>query len=110
MEDVLVVAIVFGSLLALAKMLLEYNRNKFKVKTTATSEPSMTTSELKALLTDAVEDVVDRRFDRLEERLSKRLETDDRRRLMPAVESGPDDVELEHPAPPLVARDRDTIR
>lgn len=102
MEEVIITAIVFGSLLGIVKLWLDYRRDKNQITASSRSpEPSLTTSELKALLTDAIEEAVDRRIDLLETRLA----THDRARL--ASDSGPDDVELEHPAPPLVARDRD---
>lgn len=107
MEDVFVVAIVFGSLLGMLKLWLNYRRDRNQVSASSRApEPSLTTSELKALLTDAIEEAFDRRIDLLENRLA----ANDRARLAPASSSGPDDVELEHPAPPLVARDRDSTQ
>jgi hypothetical protein len=108
MEEVIVTAIVFGSLLAAIKLWLDYRRDKNQISATSRhSEPSLTTSELKALLTEAVEEVVDARIDRLEER----LEAHDRPRLAPfSTATQPHDAELEHPAQPLVGRDREATQ
>ena len=103
MEEVFVVAIIFGSALAAIKMGLSYRRDRLGAKTTTPSDPSLTTSELKSLITEAVEEALDRRISKLE----KRLEEREKPRLYPATETPPDETAAEHPAPPLVARDRD---
>ncbi|MEX0601049.1 MAG: hypothetical protein WD205_10420, partial [Rhodothermales bacterium] len=93
MDEVLIVAIIFGSLLGMLKLWLDYRRDRNQVTPPASgAEPSITTSELKALVADAVEEVVDRRFDQLERRLEKR----DRSQLLPGRTSAFDDVELDH--------------
>lgn len=100
MEEALITAIVFGCLLGMLKLWLDYKRDKNQISASAGREPSLTTSELKGLVTEAVEEAVDRRFVQLEERLRAP-------RLRPASDSSPDETELEHPAPPLVPRDRE---
>lgn len=105
MEEVIITAIVFGSLLGMIKLWLDYRRDKNQIKASfASPEPSLTTSELKRLLTEAVEEAVDERLARLE----RRLEAGDPSRPAPAVQHAPDEAELEHPAAPLVGRDRET--
>ncbi len=107
MDEVLIVAIVFGSVLGMLKLVLDYRRDRKKVtQPTAGAESSITTSELKNLVARAVEDVVDGRFDELE----RRLEEGNRTQLISGRSSAVDDAELDHPAPPLVARDRDAAR
>lgn len=107
MEEVIVTAIVFGSLLGMLKLWLDYRRDKNQIKVSSKpSDSSLTTSELKTLLSEAVDEAVGRRFDRLEAQLDEQS----RVRLMPASVSSPDEAELEHPAPPLVPRDRESTQ
>lgn len=107
MEEALITAIVFGSLLGMLKMWLDYRRDKNQMKAVSRSpDPSLTTSELKTLLSEAVEEAVGPRFDQLE----ARLEEQTRPRLKPATTYAPEESELEHPAPPLVARDRESTQ
>ncbi len=104
MEDALIVFIVFGCIVAVVKLALDYARDKQRVRSSAGASSSLTATELKALVQEAVEDVLDERFDRLERRLEKMQKP----RLIPA--SAEDAVLSEaKPESPPVERDRDSL-
>ena len=103
MEEALVVMIVFGSIIAVVKLILDFQKEKHKARALS-SGSSTTTSELKQLMREAVDEAIEERFGRLEKRLDK-LETP--RQLAAPVHHT---EEMEVPAAPPVARDRDITR
>lgn len=105
MEEALIVFIVFGSILAVIKLILDYSRDKHRANASAGSESSLTSSELRALVQHAVEDALDERFGRLERRLEKMQEP----RLMPASMEEVDVSEAKPDSPPI-QRDRDSLQ
>jgi hypothetical protein len=104
MEETLIVLIVFGSLLAIVKLALDYARDKHHARYSAASGSSLTSSELKGIVERAVEDVLDERFVRLERQLEALHES----RLLPSG-SEHADVEDVKPEFPPVQSDRDTF-
>lgn len=105
MEEALIVLIVFGSLLAVVKLALDYARDKHQARYSASSGSSLTSSELKAIVERAVEDVIDERFVKLERRLEALSEP----RLLSSGSDQPDIEEVKSEFPP-VQSDRDTLR
>lgn len=104
MEETLIVLIIFGSLLAIVKLALDYARDKHHARYSAASGSSLTSSELKAIVERAVEDVIDERFVRLE----RQLEALNEPRLL---SSGSEHADVEEVKPefPPVQSDRDTF-
>jgi hypothetical protein len=85
MEPVIVIAIVFSAVVAIVKMSLDYNRWKIEHRAgkplPGANNESLTTSELRLLIQDAMEEAnapIKQRLDQLEEHL------DSRRALPPA--------------------------
>lgn len=105
MEEALIVFIVFGCVVAVTKLALDYARDKHRMRSSAGSGSSLTSSELKALVQDAVEDAMDERFGRLERRLEKMQEP----RLIPANMQDVDVSEAKPDSPPI-QRDRDSLQ
>ena len=101
-EELIVVFVVFGSALAAIKLILDFAKEKNRAKTSGGS--SMTTSELKSVMREAIEEAVDHRLERLE----KRLEHLEEPRLLASRTTHRE--ELEAPPAPPVARDRDSTR
>lgn len=106
MEDALIVLIVFGFALLAIKLILDYARDKHRVRASADTGSSLTQSELRMIVQDAVEDALDERFGRLERRLEKMQAP----RLTPASSEAEADIEGARPASPPVQRDFDSIR
>lgn len=104
MEDALIVFIVFGCIVAVVKLALDYARDKQRVRASAGADSSLTTSELKALMQDAVEDALDERFGQLERRLEEMQEP----RPMPANKEDLDLTEAKPESPPT-QRDRESM-
>lgn len=104
MEDALIVFIVFGCIVAVVKLALDYARDKQRVRASEGSGSSLTTSELKALMQEAVEDALDERFGRLERRLEEMQEP----RLIPASSEEMDLTEAKPESPPT-QRDRESM-
>lgn len=104
MDEVAVVAIVFAFIFLSLKLLLDYFRDRNKVKASAAGS-SMTSSELRNLIEEAVETALGDRLTGIE----RRLDAFDKPQLMPASQQ-PENVELEHPASPPIIRDRDATR
>lgn len=102
MDEVLITAIVFGFMFAVAKLIIDYRKDRTSSKDVSGS--SLTTSELHTLIREAVEEAIAPRFDRLRDRLDKMEEP----RLMPARQR--EEQEMEHPAAPPVERDRESMR
>ena len=78
MSEIIVTAIVFASLLAAFKMIVDFRRDKLRIRSAASASESITTSELKQIVANAV----DERFAQLEERLDNPSQ--------PSLESPPD--------------------
>lgn len=107
MDEVIIVAIIFGSILAALKLFFDYRRDRNQTKTSASPEPSLTTSELKKMLGEVVDEALDRRLGAMEQRLEER----ERFKLMPASSSaGQEIAEDDHPGAPLVKGDRSATR
>ena len=104
MDDVLIVAIIFGFSLIMVKLILDFMKDRGRSESAANASSSLTTSELKMLVQDAVEEAVDERFTQFEKRLEKRSEP----KLFPTAGRG--EPELEKPASPPVGSDRETAR
>ena len=104
MDDVLIVAIIFGFSLVAIKLILDFMKERSHSKSTSSAGSSLTTSELKMLVQDAVEEAVDERFTQFEKRLEKRSDP----KLIPAA--GKNDPEVETRASPPVGSDRETAR
>ncbi len=105
MEEALIVFIVFGCLVAVVKLALDYSRDKHRIRSSAGGNSSLTATELKALVQDAVEDALDERFGRLEKRLDKMQEP----RLIPASMEEVDISDAKPDSPPT-HRDRDSMQ
>jgi len=107
MEDTLILLIIFGSMLAIVKLALDYARDKHRIRSSASSESSLTSSELKAIVGKAVEDVIEERFVKLEQQLESLSEG----RLLISgnrnVNAEMDDVKPEFPP---VQSDREALR
>lgn len=97
MEETLIVLIVFGSLLAIVKLALDYARDKHRARYSAASGSSLTSSELKGIVEKAVEDVIDERFVRLE----RQLEALNEPRLLPSGSEHADVEEFKPEFPPV---------
>lgn len=104
MEEALITAIVFGFAFAVVKLLVDYKKEKAQVHSADAGGSSLTTSELRQLVRQAVEEVMDERLGPLEKRLEKFGEP----KLIPAGRS--EETELEQPPSPPVARDRETTQ
>ena len=104
MDEALIVFIVFGSMLLIVKLALDYARDKHRMRSSSESSSSLTSSELKAIVHDAVEEALDERLARLERHLEKMPEP----RLMPASHEEPD-LSSAKPESPPVQRDRETL-
>ena len=104
MEEALIVFIVFGCIVAVTKLVLDYSRDKHRARASVGSGSSLTSTELRALVQDAVEDALDERFGRLEKRLDRLQE----RRLIPA---NTEDLDVEEAKPefPPVQSDRESL-
>ena len=102
MEDALIILIIFGSALIAVKLILDFNKEKYRSK--AGGGSSLTTSELKNVMREAIEEAVDSRLERLERRLEEMEEP----RLLAAPRTHRE--ELEAPPAPPIARDRDSTR
>lgn len=111
MEDVLLVFIIFGSIVAIVKLALDYAREKQRGSSSATGGSSLTSSELKAIMQEAVDDALDERFERFERLLEEMEEP----RLIPASTKEADntddfDVSEVKPESPPTQRDRESLR
>lgn len=106
MEEALIVFIVFGCFVAITKLILDYSRDKQRMRSSAGSNSSLTSTELKALVQGAVEDALDERFGRLERQLERLQEP----RLLPAGMEDDIDVSEAKPDFPPVPRDRESLQ
>lgn len=105
MEDVLIVTIIFGSALGAVKLILDFLQQRSpQKKSSSGADASITTSELKILVHEAVEEALDERFAQFEKRLEKYNEP----RLIPAARK--EAPQIEKPASPPVASERDAAR
>lgn len=104
MDEALIVFIVFGSMLLIVKLALDYARDKHRMRASSESSSSLTSSELRAIVHDAVEEALDDRLARLEKHLEKMPEP----RLIPAGREESDLTSVKPESPP-VQRDRDTM-
>ncbi len=104
MEEALIVLIVFGCFVLVTKLALDYAKEKHRVKASS-SGSSLTSSELKAIVQQAVEDVMEERFERIERRLDALSEP----RLLSPHEQETDFDEIKPTFPP-VQRERDALK
>lgn len=104
MEETLIVFIVFGCVVAIVKLALDYSRDKHAMRASSGASSSLTSTELKAIVQDAVDDAFEVQFGRLERRLDEMQE----HRLMPANIEHPD-ISQAKPESPPVQRDRERL-
>ncbi|GEM_PF-3750861 len=103
MEDVLITTIVFGSILAAIKLWFDYLKTRRETHSRGTAGKSLTESELRLLVQEAVGEALQEHMARLEKRLVEHSEP----RLIPAGERG---SEFDQPAAPPVRGDRESVR
>lgn len=103
MEEVFITAIVFAFIFAAMKLFFDYLKTRRENSKKGSTGESLTESELRALVQEAVDGAMETHFRKLEKRLVERSEP----KLIPAGERG---GEPERPATPPVAGDRESTR
>lgn len=104
--EVFIVLIVFGFAFAVVKLGIDYAKEKDRSRRAPADGTSLTSSELKALVEQAVEDVVDGRFEKLE----RQLEAMNEPRLLPAGSKNEIDLEEIKPDSPPLQRDQEALK
>ncbi len=103
--EVIIVLIVFGFAFAVIKLGIDYAKEKDRSRRSPANGSSLKASELKALVEEAVEDVIDERFEKLERQLEAMREP----RLLPAGRQN-DDLEDIKPESPPLQRDQEALK
>lgn len=114
MEDLIaipILAVIFGFVLIIAKMAMNHEREKLKMKAGTVKDNSLTTSELKGMLAEAVQEAVaplEVRLARLEEKHlpEEAIETDPVVLPDHAGSLNLDDIESLREEPPAPVRQR----
>lgn len=105
MEEALVVLIVFGCIVLVTKLALDYAKEKYRIKASSSGGSSLTSSELRAIVRQAVEEVMDERLDVIE----RRLEALPEHRLLATSERESDLMDVKPQASP-VTRESESMK
>lgn len=115
MEDLIaipILAVIFSFVLVIAKMAMNHEREKLKMKAGTVKDNSLTTSELKGMLAEAVEEAVaplEARLAELEEKQQPAVEEMETDQVVLPDHAGSlnlDDIESLREEPPAPARQR----
>lgn len=104
MEEAVIVLIVFGCFAIITKMVLDYAKEKHRMRASSAGS-SLTSSELRAIIQQAVEEAMDEHFVRIEHRLESLSQPS-------LLTAHTEEADLEHVKPevPPVERERDALK